>query len=227
MISGTHTVDIAVPPERLWTYLSNFHNWAEFVVGFQKFVVVDERTSVWTLRGDVGLLAREVELRVTLLDEDPGRRATYSITGITEQIEGTGTFEVAARANAATDPTAPADQDGSADAAVPERAARAGWWSRLLRRWALAMLRRQHAKDAKLRVPSASADDVAPVPGRVSDARDDNGDTAGSVLTFTLEVTPGGAMAPVVEMLMRPLLEPSAEDFSTRIRAQLEGTAHA
>jgi carbon monoxide dehydrogenase subunit G len=216
MISGTHTVDIEASPERLWTFLSSFDNWAKYVVGFQKFVVVDERTSVWTLRGDVGVLAREVDLEVKLLEEVPGRRATYSITGITERIDGTGTFEIAARGSRADDASAV-----GAPAAPAVRPA-TGWWGRLLRRWALVTLRRRHSKDEKPRASRAAAPDFSDAPA--GGARDE--DQISSILTFTLEVTPGGPMAPVVEILMRPLVEPAAEDFSTRIRAHIEGTAH-
>jgi carbon monoxide dehydrogenase subunit G len=220
MISGTHTVEIATPPDRLWDYLANFDNWAQFVVGFQNFRIVDERTSVWTLRGDVGVLAREVELEVTLLSEEPGRRATYSITGITERIDGTGTFEIAPRDQPPTSgPGLGTAQLGTGASGAPEGST---WWRRLVRRWVLALIRRQRAKDERKRSGEVAA--TAPTAGEHDVPA---GQGPGSVLTFTLAVTPGGAMAPVVEMLMRPLLEPSAEDFSLRIREQLEGSAHA
>jgi carbon monoxide dehydrogenase subunit G len=114
MISGTHTVEIGTSPEFLWKYLADFSNWAEFVVGFQKFQIVDERTSVWTLRGDVGVLAREVDLQVVLLEQEPGRRASYSTTGITERLEGTGTFEISPRS--AAGPQTPGAGDHGAEA---------------------------------------------------------------------------------------------------------------
>jgi carbon monoxide dehydrogenase subunit G len=220
MISGTHTVEIATPPERLWDFLANFDNWAEFVVGFQKFRIVDQARSVWTLRGDVGVLAREVDLEVVLLEQEPGRRATYSITGITERIEGTGTFEISpgdGRLPTGTvAETSGREAEGSAPRATPN------WWRRLMRRWVLAVLRRQRAKAAKTRPePTPSPVRTAAENGE----RNDHGPRA--MLTFTLNVTPGGPMAPMIEMLMRPLLEPSAEDFSLRIREQLEGGAHA
>lgn len=220
MISGTHTVEIGTSPERLWDYLVEFDNWAEFVVGFQKFRIVDERTSVWTLRGDVGVLAREVDLEVALLDQEPGHRARYSITGVTERLEGTATFEIAPlgtgserSADAAGEATEPSGHSG------PKRQ---NWWRRLMHRWALATLRRQQARNAKSRQRPGS-----PSSGPAQAQAPERAAGPGAVLTFTLDVTPGGPMAPMVEMLMRPLLEPSAEDFSTRIREQLEGTTHA
>jgi carbon monoxide dehydrogenase subunit G len=220
MISGTHTVDIATPPERLWDFLANFDNWAEFVVGFQKFRIVDEATSVWTLRGDVGILAREVDLAVVLLEQEPGRRATYSITGLTERIDGTGTFEIASRNHGSS--AKPVAETLRPEGDVPRHTATPNWWRRLVRRWVLAVLRRQRAKNVKTGLESRPGIvRTAPASGRGNDPG------PGATLTFTLSVTPGGAMAPMIEMLMRPLLEPSAEDFSLRIREQLEGTTYA
>src|SRR5262249_50965991 len=43
-----------------------------------------------------------------------------------------------------------------------------------------------------------------------------------SRLAFHLEVTPGGPMAPMIELLMSPLLEPAAEDLAVGIRKELE-----
>lgn len=224
MISGTHTVEIGTSPEFLWDYLSNFDNWAEFVVGFQEFRIVDERTSVWTLRGDVGVLAREVDLEVVLLEQALGQRATYSITGISERLEGTGTFEIAPREAADADASGPEQLAGESATDTPTHLKKQGWWRRLIRRWALAILRRQHARIARTRQEaSAMASENSHGQPR---GKQDLATGSGAVLTFTLNVTAGGAMAPMVEMLMRPLLEPSAEDFSIRIREQLEGTSH-
>ncbi|GIH72420.1 SRPBCC family protein [Sphaerimonospora thailandensis] len=226
MISGTHTVEIDTSPEALWDYLMEFDNWAQFVVGFQKFRIVDERTSVWTLRGDVGVLAREVDLEVVMLEQEPGRRATYSITGITERLEGTGTFEISPRGASGAQAASAARQAADAEPSTMERRKRQSWWRRLVRRWALATLRRQHGEYARAQRAESSASRSSGPAGSAS-AQTGAAVGLGAVFTFALEVTPGGPMAPMVEMLMRPLLAPSAEDFSTRIREQLEGTSHA
>jgi hypothetical protein len=52
--------------------------------------------------------------------------------------------------------------------------------------------------------------------------RESSGTGSRSQLTFHLEVAPGGPMAPMIELLMSPLLEPAAEDLAVGIRKELE-----
>ena len=198
MIGGQHSIRIARSAEDLWDYMASFSNWAPHVVGYQSLREVDEKTSVWTLRGDVGILSREVEIEVGVSEWDEGRSAAFTLTGLTERLDGTGSFEVRrAEEDAAVPTVAPA----------PEKL---GWWARFRRRMARRMIRRTRGK--------------AVAPAALTDP---SGETAGpaSWLTFRLQVAPGGPMAPMVEMLMEPLLVPAAEDLSVQIQQALEGGA--
>lgn len=198
MIGGEHSVRIARSVDDLWAYLATFSNWAPHVVGYQGLRVVDDKTSVWTLRGDVGILSREVEIEVEVSSWDEGRSAGFTLNGLTERLTGTGSFEVR-----------PADEDAPEPvaASAPQKL---GWWARFRRRMARRMIRRTRGTS-----PATSA--VA-VPLEHTDG-------PASYLTFRLEVTPGGPMAPMVEMLMEPLLVPAAEDLSLQIQQALEGGA--
>lgn len=196
MIGGEHSVRIARSDRELWAYMATFSNWAPHVVGYQSLREVDEKTSVWTLRGDVGILSREVEIEVGVNAWDEGRSAAFTLTGLTERLSGTGSFEVR-----------PAEADAPEPTAVPAPE-KLGWWARFRRRMARRMIRR-----ARGTTPAPVA---APGPGSSG---------PGSYLTFRLEVVPGGPMAPMVEMLMEPLLVPAAEDLSLQIQQALEGDA--
>jgi len=51
----------------------------------------------------------------------------------------------------------------------------------------------------------------------------DAGPAAGtSRLTFRLRIEPGGPMAPMISALVKPLLQPAAEDLANQILATLE-----
>jgi hypothetical protein len=45
---------------------------------------------------------------------------------------------------------------------------------------------------------------------------------AASRLTFRLRIDPGGPMAPMISALVKPLLQPAAEDLANQILATLE-----
>jgi hypothetical protein len=101
----------------------------------------------------------------------------------------------------------------SADVDAPEptpapAATKLGWWTRFRRRMARRLIRRAR-RTTPVAAPAREASAGMPGPA--------------SYLTFRLEVAPGGPMAPMVEMLMEPLLVPAAEDLSLQIQQALEG----
>lgn len=184
MIEADYTVEVAAPVERVWSYVEVIPNWAPFLVGFQKLELVDDRRSVWTLRGDVGVLAREVEIQADITAWEPPRRAEFTVTGLTERLTGSGWFTLS-----------PAGSPVAAPARPP-------WWRRLrfaLARWLLRRL----------------SGSPRPAP------RPESGAPAQSRLHFHLEIAPGGPMAPMVELLMRPMIEPAAQDFLREIQREL------
>ena len=206
MAEVEYTTEIARPVEAVWQYVERLENWAPLVIGFQRLQVVDDRQSIWTLRGDVGVLAREVDLQAHITVWEPGQRVEFTVQGLTEQVEGDGQFLL---------------EDASADASptgagIAEPPPKRGWWRRLRMRFARFLLRRMtRRRDAS---PAS-----APAPAAAS--ADDAGESGRSRLTFRLRVSPGGAMAPMVEVLMEPMLEPAAEDLARGIREALEGAA--
>ncbi|MBF8186302.1 SRPBCC family protein [Nonomuraea sp. K274] len=210
MIGGQQSVDLDVGVEELWLYMMNYQNWAEFVIGFQKLNVVDEKRAIWTLRGDVGILAREVDVQTDLVKLIPNEVAEFELTGLTERITGTGSFRVE-RLDAEKTGDA-----GPATASAPVIASSSWWqkfWFRVINR---ILSRRSGGKD---RTPSPAPAPSTPSPARPAAA----GSGERSRLTFILEVSPGGPMAPMLEILMNPMLKPAADDICTRIRNALGG----
>jgi carbon monoxide dehydrogenase subunit G len=193
-----HSVRIAAPVERVWAYVEELPNWAPLMIGFQKLELVDDRRSIWTLRGDVGILSREVDIQADITLWEPMRRVEFTVAGLTERITGEGSFTL--------------DSAAGPGAATPAAAARTGLLRRLRTAVVRFMLRR--VTSTPLRRPVAPAVPAVPaVPAAGG---------PGSLLTFHLTVSPGGPMAPMLELLMAPMLEPAAEDLADGIRKALE-----
>ncbi|MFC0527716.1 SRPBCC family protein [Phytohabitans kaempferiae] len=213
MIEADYTIELAVPVEKVWEYVEKIPNWAPFVIGFQKLELVDERRSVWTLRGDVGILTREVDIQADITVWEPLRRAEFTITGITERLSGRGTFDLYAMDGAASEagPTSEA-----APPPAPAAPRRDGPLRRLRFAVARFLLRRLNRR------AKATPDAAAPAPAAGAGAVE-AGTGGGSRLVFHLEVAPGGPMAPMIELLMAPMIEPAAQDFLRDVRAALEG----
>jgi carbon monoxide dehydrogenase subunit G len=220
MIEIDYTVEIAAPIDEVWTYLWNIPNWAHLMIGFQTVKVVDERHSLWTLKGDVGMLSREVDLEVIIDDWEPRSFLNFTVNGLTEQIAGNGTFRIGEAPGASA--SAPAGHGASASAPAGHGASASGesWRRRLRRRWA-EFLFNVITKSAKKQAGQRRRDE--PAAAARTTAPGASGSGARSRLTFHLEVSPGGPMAPMIELLMSPLLEPAAKDLAIGIRTELEG----
>ncbi|SNT57397.1 Carbon monoxide dehydrogenase subunit G [Streptosporangium subroseum] len=236
MIEIDYTVEIAAPIDEVWTYLWNIPNWAHLMIGFQTVKVVDEQHSVWTLKGDVGVLSREVDLEVIIDEWEPRSFLNFTVNGLTEQIAGSGTFGIgevpdgsapaqavpSGQGGSVSAQAVPSGPGGSASAPAGTGASPAGesWRRRLGRRWAEFVFRvitksaRRQAGQRTRNAPTGTPN-TAPAGASGSGPR--------SRLTFHLEVSPGGPMAPMIELLMSPLLEPAAKDLAVGIRTELEG----
>ena len=62
------------------------------LTGYQGHEKLDETRSTWTLRGDVGVLARTVQLGVKIIRWDEGEAVDFELEGADEDVSGGGSF---------------------------------------------------------------------------------------------------------------------------------------
>ena len=100
------TTTVAVPREAVWEFVKNMNNWAPFLTGYQRHEILSETDSIWTLKGDVGVLARRVELKAHVTEWSGPDRVTFTLTGMNEQVEGGGELRMTECATEAPAPVA-------------------------------------------------------------------------------------------------------------------------
>lgn len=96
----TCTTTMSLPPERIWEFVKDMNNWAPFLTGYQKHEIIDETDSIWTLRGDVGMLSRTVRLRAHVTEWNGPSRVAFTLTGLNETVEGGGCLVMEAATSA-------------------------------------------------------------------------------------------------------------------------------
>ena len=109
MAEVEHATTTLVPTETVWAFVSDMDNWAAFVTGYQTHTVQNETESVWTLKGDVGVLVRTLEFRVRVTEWAGPTRVRFSLEGVNEEMSGEGSFHIE-RSKAGADGAAPAKQ---------------------------------------------------------------------------------------------------------------------
>src|ERR1700683_1949569 len=101
-----YTTQVALPREAVWEFVKDMNNWAPYLTGYQTHEVLSETDSIWTLKGDVGMLARVVKLKAHVTEWNGPARVSFTLTGLNEQVAGDGTLEM--EASDAQAPAAPA-----------------------------------------------------------------------------------------------------------------------
>ncbi|NKQ56108.1 SRPBCC family protein [Amycolatopsis sp. K13G38] len=88
-------------PEAIWDYVHDMNKWATFIMGYQGHEAIDDRRSKWTVKGELGALARVVQFEVLITEWVELERVRFTITGLTERFDGEGTFLIGLRTDAA------------------------------------------------------------------------------------------------------------------------------
>lgn len=106
MAEAEYTTTTSLPVERIWSFVEEMDNWARFVTGYQSHEKRSQTQSLWTLKGDIGVLARRLVFEVDITEWSPGKRAAFRLRGVNEPLNGEGVFTLEA-ATAATAAPAP------------------------------------------------------------------------------------------------------------------------
>jgi carbon monoxide dehydrogenase subunit G len=101
-----------LPVSVIWDFVHEMDNWAEFVTGYESHEKQGDDDSTWVLKGDVGVLARIVKFQVHVDEWAGPERVKFSLKGINEPMEGSGTFLLAPYEDEAAVPPAPASRPG-------------------------------------------------------------------------------------------------------------------
>ena len=202
----TYETVMRLPVPTVWSFVEDMNNWAPLLTGYQGHVIKSETHSVWTLKGDVGILSRTVELDVNITEWVDQQRVEFTLVGLNEMVEGGGLFligpldAVGAETDDAPAPGAPA-------------APKTGLWGRFIAWLFRAMFRRKFGTVERKDAPALEDLEAA--------------GTVASKLSFTLRMDAGGPTAPLVNAMLEPALRPAAEDLANKIAAHLEAAAEA
>lgn len=120
MASHEHRIDTALPIDAIWEFVREMDHWAPLLTGYQSHQKQSETESVWTLKGDVGVLARTLRFQVLVTEWAGPTRVRFALKGQNEPMSGEGSFQLEAI--------------GAAAAPAPPRArGLAALWERIVR----------------------------------------------------------------------------------------------
>ena len=90
MAQVEYSATIEVPRPTVWEFVRDMNNWAPFATGYQEHEVINDRESVWTVKGEVGPISRVTKFKVVITEWVEQEKVAFTLEGINEPITGGG-----------------------------------------------------------------------------------------------------------------------------------------
>ncbi len=87
---------VAVPVGQVWEFIADMNNWAHDLPGYCSHETKSDRESIWTLKGDIGILSREIDVRVVITEWVEQNRVRFTVEGVYDPVKGGGQVGIAA-----------------------------------------------------------------------------------------------------------------------------------
>jgi carbon monoxide dehydrogenase subunit G len=87
-VNYTAVMDITRPI--VWDFVRDMNNWAPLAKGYQTHEVLNDRESIWTVKGEVGPISRTTKFHITITEWHEGDRVAFTLKGLNESITGEG-----------------------------------------------------------------------------------------------------------------------------------------
>jgi hypothetical protein len=84
----------SLPVEALWEFVQEMDNWAHHMTGYQSHEKKSDTLSIWTLKGDVGVLTRTLRFEVLVEEWNGPERVRFRLRGLNEPMTGEGLFRI-------------------------------------------------------------------------------------------------------------------------------------
>lgn len=187
-----HTAVIRAPLDVVWNFCKDMDNWAPYFGGYQHHEILSDTESQWTVKGDIGILTRTVNMQVQIIEWKPEEKVVFILRGINEAMEGEGAVLMSSY---------------SSDLS-PSVPLRRNWLWRLrdkiVRFFYELVLGGGGVQKTAVRNASNALN------------------ASDSQITIRLAVNALGVTSPMINAMIGPLLEPYAADVANKIAARIE-----
>lgn len=93
MPQGIHDVDLDLPIQTVWEFVSVMENWIPLVPGYLSHEIINDRKSAWTFTSDIGILKKKINLEVEITEWQEPALVKFNLMGINENFAGEGFFK--------------------------------------------------------------------------------------------------------------------------------------
>jgi carbon monoxide dehydrogenase subunit G len=95
----SYTTTMKAARAEVWEFVKDMNNWAPFTRGYQTHEVINDRESLWTVKGDLGPISRVTKFHVTVTQWIEGEKVAFKVRGLNEPITGDGAIHLTDNGN--------------------------------------------------------------------------------------------------------------------------------
>ena len=85
-----YTVTVEIPLNVMWEFICDFDNWAPMIKGYESHEKIDEKQSIWMIRGEFGAFSRLTKFKNNITEWVEKERVSFEMTGVNEPVTGGG-----------------------------------------------------------------------------------------------------------------------------------------
>lgn len=89
-----YAATVEIPLDVMWDFLKDFDNWAPMIRGYEDHEKIDEKRSVWMIRGEFGPFSRLAKFDNVITEWIEKELVAFELTGVNEPITGYGRVEL-------------------------------------------------------------------------------------------------------------------------------------
>jgi carbon monoxide dehydrogenase subunit G len=90
----SYTAEMEIARETVWAFVRDMNNWAPFARGYQAHEVVNDRESVWTVKGEIGPISRVTKFHINITEWVEGQTVGFTVKGLNEPVTGEGAIRL-------------------------------------------------------------------------------------------------------------------------------------
>lgn len=85
-----YAVTVDIPLDVIWNFIEDFDNWAPMIKGYESHEKIDEKNSIWMIRGEFGSFSRLTKFNNKITEWVEKERVAFEMTGVNEPVNGGG-----------------------------------------------------------------------------------------------------------------------------------------
>jgi carbon monoxide dehydrogenase subunit G len=85
-----YTKTVEIPLAVMWDFIKDYGNWAPMLKGYQSHEMINDKESIWMVRGEFGPFSRLTKFHTTITEWIQPERVAFELKGLNEPVTGGG-----------------------------------------------------------------------------------------------------------------------------------------